>query len=722
MAEKLVYSIFFTAKADQVKAAANDVKRDLAAVAGEARGSAEAARHYSQAIESSSAAARAAAVATQTGAGAVKQIGQASALSAGQVANLGYQFNDIGVMLSAGQSPLMLAMQQGTQVAQILGPMGAAGAVRALGAAFVQVLSPVNLVTIGTIAAGAALVQWMTGARDEALSLADAVDRLADTTKSWRDAVDQGGLDKLFKQFGDVTPDIIRMNRELQDLRLRQLALDAAEAAKTLSDVFERDGFLKTGARQLQDLFGLSLGQLAQMQALMRRIGEADTIEAQIAAIDRMQAAILGATGGVENMTREQAEFYSETLRAEEALRAAAAATSGAIGQTDAWASAMAGVRSEVDAILASLSSLGGTALSNASKQAELQALQAGKSVREAARAAQEFRREAEFDARAQGANWFERQVIEFERGVARYGDALDRQLDQEREAARERDRPARSGGGGGSSGVDLGLADAQRLYDQTRTAAEQYAAEVKRINDLHRLFPSIVTEDVKGRALDKLKEDYTELGRLGKDAAAAIRQAFDGIFDDPKRAAQDLAAQLAKMALFQQMANWFPSVFGASGAVPLVSRAGGGPISGPGTSTSDSILMWASNGEYMVNAASTARYRPLLEAINSDRTGQMLHALPRRAAGGIVGGGAAWAAPVAALRTAAGQTAADSGQRGTVVQVNNYGTDPATTERRTGPNGEELIEVVVGRQWARGRYDKAARSRHGVAPEPVRR
>ncbi|MET7914466.1 hypothetical protein ABZU45_00745 [Streptomyces avermitilis] len=48
----------------------------------------------------------------------------------------------------------------------------------------------------------------------------------------------------------------------------------------------------------------------------------------------------------------------------------------------------------------------------------------------------------------------------------------------------------------------------------------------------------------------------------------------------------------------------------------------GGGPVTGPGTGTSDSIPIMASNGEYMINARSTSKYRPLIEAINSDRLG----------------------------------------------------------------------------------------------------
>lgn len=41
------------------------------------------------------------------------------------------------------------------------------------------------------------------------------------------------------------------------------------------------------------------------------------------------------------------------------------------------------------------------------------------------------------------------------------------------------------------------------------------------------------------------------------------------------------------------------------------------GPVVGPGTGTSDSIPAMLSNGEYVINAKQTEKYRPLLDAIN---------------------------------------------------------------------------------------------------------
>ncbi|QQZ54157.1 hypothetical protein IFE09_11380 [Streptomyces microflavus] len=49
--------------------------------------------------------------------------------------------------------------------------------------------------------------------------------------------------------------------------------------------------------------------------------------------------------------------------------------------------------------------------------------------------------------------------------------------------------------------------------------------------------------------------------------------------------------------------------------------KAGGGPIDGPGTGTSDSVPIWASRGEFMIKASSAAKYGPaFLNALNEGR------------------------------------------------------------------------------------------------------
>ncbi|AGT07907.1 phage tail length tape measure family protein [Paracoccus aminophilus] len=104
-------------------------------------------------------------------------------------ANLVSQFNDIGVMLAAGQNPLQLALQQGTQISQVLTQMGGGvGALRALGGAFVGMLNPVSLATIGVIGFGAAAVQWLMPAKEEAKKTEDIFKSLKDSMSGYSDA------------------------------------------------------------------------------------------------------------------------------------------------------------------------------------------------------------------------------------------------------------------------------------------------------------------------------------------------------------------------------------------------------------------------------------------------------------------------------------------------------------------------------------------------------
>ncbi|WP_250451208.1 phage tail tape measure protein [Caballeronia sp. ATUFL_M2_KS44] len=66
---------------------------------------------------------------------------------------------------------------------------------------------------------------------------------------------------------------------------------------------------------------------------------------------------------------------------------------------------------------------------------------------------------------------------------------------------------------------------------------------------------------------------------------------------------------------------------------------AGGGAVSGPGTSTSDSIPAWLSDGEYVLKAAAVQRIGvPALDAANE---GRHVHSMARFASGGYVGSAA---------------------------------------------------------------------------------
>lgn len=111
------------------------------------------------------------------------------------------QFQDIAITSAMGQSPLTIALQQGTQLGmaleQQLGDQGVKGVVKGLGSAFMGLLSPINLVAIGLTGAAAFAIQYFTNAKKEAKTL---VETLKDQKKAIDDLAASYGLAEIKSQ------------------------------------------------------------------------------------------------------------------------------------------------------------------------------------------------------------------------------------------------------------------------------------------------------------------------------------------------------------------------------------------------------------------------------------------------------------------------------------------------------------------------------------------
>nr|WP_279613792.1 phage tail length tape measure family protein [Burkholderia vietnamiensis] len=130
------------------------------------------------------------------------------------------------------------------------------------------------------------------------------------------------------------------------------------------------------------------------------------------------------------------------------------------------------------------------------------------------------------------------------------------------------------------------------------------------------------------GDAMTNAELARTALVTAWQDSQSALEQFITSGEGNFKKFTASVLGDLAKIALrqaevfaIQSIGSSFGSFFSEGG--PVLHRAGGGPIAGPGTTTSDSIPAMLSNGEFVINAASTKKYRSLLEAINS---GHMAH------------------------------------------------------------------------------------------------
>ena len=122
-------------------------------------------------------------------------------------------------------------------------------------------------------------------------------------------------------------------------------------------------------------------------------------------------------------------------------------------------------------------------------------------------------------------------------------------------------------------------------------------------------------------------------------DFKTGLDDVFKGVTDDIDTFGKDIMDSFDNIdfdgigssvgSLFKMGISFFGSFFKDGG---IAGYARGGPVHGPGSGRSDSILARISRGEYIVNAARTAMYLPLLNAINYG------NGLPAFANGGMYG------------------------------------------------------------------------------------
>ncbi|MGI5222494.1 phage tail protein [Nocardia sp. CA-290969] len=153
---------------------------------------------------------------------------------------------------------------------------------------------------------------------------------------------------------------------------------------------------------------------------------------------------------------------------------------------------------------------------------------------------------------------------------------------------------------------------------------------------------------DAFGAAKDWIVEQWNNLIDWFKELPGKVTSAVSGLWDGIKNAFRDAINWLINAWNNFRLHFEFTipvidkdiSLTVDTPDLPLLAR--GGRVSGPGTGTSDSIIAGLSNGEFVVNARSTAANLPLLEAINAGwvPSADFLHGLiPGFASGGIAGG-----------------------------------------------------------------------------------
>jgi len=269
--------------------------------------------------------------------------------------------------------------------------------------------------------------------------------------------------------------------------------------------------------------------------------------------------------------------------------------------------------------------------------------------------------------------------------------------------------------GNGAMFGGDTDKPFSQGITEAT-TAIDNMAESIRRANEgpIAQLFRdwSEGAANMQRAAASWIGSTTDGIAELVAKGKTDFRSLGESIIQDIIRiqlqsAIANMASGGAGSALTQGVGDLFARLFTPSmSATGVVTRADGGMVNGPGTSTSDSIPALLSNGEFVINAKAVRMFgRDTFEGLNR---GFRPAAVRRFADGGYVGGGAALAA---------------SGAPANIVIENHTGAE-VTTERtqRGGVDIERIVISALKRDVAQnGDYSRLMSTTFGLTRKPGR-
>ncbi|MCM2504102.1 tape measure protein [Aureimonas altamirensis] len=283
----------------------------------------------------------------------------------------------------------------------------------------------------------------------------------------------------------------------------------------------------------------------------------------------------------------------------------------------------------------------------------------------------------------------------------------FDRQVGQinERIAALKMETEARRGLTGTLDQQDAALERAHLRHELLVAAQKAGLAITPELeNRINALADAYSSASLEAQALAKSQEDAAQRADEFKSMSSDLLKGFvsdlrsgKGPLDALLSGLDKIADKLLDMALSNLFENalgglgggLFGKLFGFANGGEVKGYATGGHVRGPGTGRSDSIPAMLSNGEYVINARSTAKHRALLDAINSGT-------LPAFADGG----------PVGRARKVGNAGAASAGQSITIapaITVNANGGTPeqnADLARQTAKAAENSIRAIVQQEF----------------------
>lgn len=398
---------------------------------------------------------------------------------------VGFQLNDIGVMLAGGMSPLSIAVGQGTQLAQTFQSLGKGTSVLStLAGGFTALFSPVSLITIGVIGLGAAIVQWMMSGSDETKSFADALGDADSAISSVRQATELlagASLGSLAEGYGRVNAELQTHLEKLQEIARIEATQKTSSALSAVGEEF-LGGWLTTDVDDMRIAFSTTNDEARVLLSQLEAIKSARTFEEQYAAVQKMRAEVESVTGGIKRAEGGALAFLTQLIKAEDAGMRLTAATEGTAGAANNASGAASGLAysigtaaDEAARLLGNLSSVpGALAAMGRSVQGQIESIRAQNAalnleLSEGLSSAAANRR-VQLDTMVTTAGT-RGQKLNFDQIASEYAaiaelDAASKETDRLRDAITEKNKPAKSTGGSGG-GRASGLSEEAKATDE---------------------------------------------------------------------------------------------------------------------------------------------------------------------------------------------------------------------------------------------------------------
>lgn len=513
------------------------------------------------------------------GKAAFNDLDRASGQMRGNLQNASYQVQDFFVQVAAGTDPVRALSQQ---LPQLLGSLGLIGVLAGTAAA--------ALIPLGG---------HLLGIGEDSATAEEAIRSLAESTNALNDIAGTN-LEKLRDKYGEVNAEILMMLTRRLQVERDLAAQGARQAVSAVAAEFEglesklsayagyKESFDRLTAQQqngennaeallvltdamaaLEDQTGLTYDQMAMLQSAIDAYRGAETMEGQADATADLLSIL-------EQLGLATEPFYASLLAAEEELRATEKAAADAhatvldLASTAPGAGWMSTAIAEVGALIGPL--LRAVGLRNALAGGGAAVPGEGPAFENRGRSGS-----------SSGVSLQEVMTIDDYINAGGGGGGGGGR--------------GRRGGGGGVSDAQKAqndmMREAQRLYDQTRTDAEKYTAEVEKLGGM--LKAGAIDQDLYNRGLQLAAERYgdaTGAGAFFKEMNIDIKETILDVAMEGGSALDGLIEKL-KRAAFEAMlfgTGPFAQIFGGSGGGLLGSifpsilsgaEAGGGDVMG---------------------------------------------------------------------------------------------------------------------------------------------